>query len=397
NYATPWNAHWNSTESESSPDQKPRILVTGASGFLGGRVMEAMYLTNSATPVGTIRGWSRAARAARFPIDLVVCDIEDAQAVDHVVSQGFDAIVHTAYSDTRESIVGGTKNLLDAAAKHGVPRFVFISTAEVYGPGVSGIVTEESPTPSSGRLYGDAKIEAEQICRDREADGIATTILRPSLIHGPFSASWTIDIAKRLQSGRWGTFDESGEGTANLVYVDDLVRAIFACLADDAAVNETFNINGPNPPTWNEYFAAFNKALDQPDLQAISSNKSRFRTMIMDRIGAMADVVLDRFEDQLMNIYLKGGWASKVMKKVKSELDATPTGTELHDLYSRSARYDDSKLRNLLNFEPKFDLDRGLGLTVQWLALQELTNQDVPAFSPSDTEQDPSLREPVAT
>ena len=397
-YSEPWDDHWKNSSNVSVVATPPRILVTGASGFLGGRLVEAMQLSGAAIPVGTIRGWSRAARSARFPVELALCDIENAEQVDALVGQGFDAIVHTAKTDTRESIVGGTENLLRAAVKHNVGHLIHLSTAEVYGPGVSGKITEEAPTEPSDRLYGDAKIEAEQVCRQYADKGVATTILRPSLIYGPFSTSWTMDIAKRLQSGKWGTFDEQGDGFANLVYVDDLVRAILLCVNTDAAKNQTFNINGPDVPTWNDYFTRFNEILGQEKLQSISSSKSKLRTFVMDHIGGAAFALVDRYEDKLMEIYLRGGLASKMMKKLKGELDSTPSGGELHDLYTRKAIYDDSKIRSMLNFQSAFDMDLGMRLSAAWLCLQEQTTNQITFDHGSDgAASQPQREEPVAT
>ena len=396
-FQNPWNDHWRSGESVHVKATPPRILVTGASGFLGCRLIEAIQLSGAANVVGTIRGWTRAARPARYPVQLEICDIENADQVDALVGQGFDAIVHTAKTDTRESIVGGTENLLRSAAKHNVNHLVFLSTAEVYGPGVSGTITEDAPTEPSSRFYGDAKIEAEQVCRRYAESGVATTILRPSLIYGPFSNSWTADIAKRLQSGKWGTFDERGDGFANLVYVDDLVRAILCCVEKEAARNETFNVNGPEVPTWNEYFQQFNDALGQQPLQSISSGKSKLRTFVMDRISNASDFILDRYEDQLMEIYLRGGFAGKMMKKLKGELDCTPTGNELNDLYTRQARYDDAKIRQTLNFQPAFSLDLGLQLSTAWLSMHELTESPIAPDSRRSTDAAVSASQSVVS
>ncbi|MEM7313662.1 MAG: NAD(P)-dependent oxidoreductase [Planctomycetota bacterium] len=369
-----------------------RILVTGASGFVGGRLIEALRMLDKSA-VGTIRHWTRAARPARIGAEVVVCDIENPDDVARAMT-GVDAVVHCAYIDTHASIVGGTQNMLQAAKSAGVEHFIFISSAEVYDTTTVGDITEESPTiPVDGKDYKNWKIEAESLCREFN-DSLGVTILRPSLIYGPFGASWSIDIAKRLQSGKWGLF-EGRDGIANLVYVDDLVRLILHCLRDNRSRGQTFNSNGPNPPTWNEYFDAFNNTLGRPPLEQVSAARSGLRTKIMDAVSGVADIILDRFEDQLMEIYLKGGFASRVMKKIKGELDATPTGTELNDLYQRQFVLNTDKARNMLGFESTFDLNHGLQLTAEWLALHELLEQPLPNHK-QDASSEPQ-RETVTT
>ncbi len=368
------------------PDLKLRVLVTGASGFVGGRVVEAMHLSGFGEPVAAIRQWSRAARVARFagerfPGDIALCDILDPDQVHRAVAQ-VDAVVHCAYSDDRDAIVNGTRNLLIAAAEHNLSHFVYLSSAEVYGPTAAGEVTEQNATPKTGRLYGDAKAEAEAACREFAGLNLNTTILRPAIIYGPFGRSWTIDIAARLLSGKWGWFDELGDGIANLVYVDDLVQAIFLSLTANHTGSHTFNINGPDRISWNDYFAAFNTALGLPPLVRISANRSRWRTALMDHIGKTTDKIREHFEDQLMEIYLRGGWASQIMKRIKGNLDATPSTGELHDLYRRTAHYCDDQARELLQYEPRVDLNRGLQYSVDWLRHHELVPREASGAPP---------------
>lgn len=378
-YRMPWNDDVvGNLANIASPDVPPmRVLVTGASGFVGGRVVECLLQSSVATPVAAIRQWSRAARVARFGSEIVICDITDPRQVDAAVA-GVDAIVHLAKTDDRESIVGGTRHLLDAAIKHDVKSFVFLSTAEVYGPDVRGDVIETQTRPVTGRPYGDAKIEAEELCRSFHRLGLKPTILRPSLIYGPFSQSWTTDFAKRLQSGDWGTFEKHGDGRANLVYVDDLVQAILRSLTCQAARGEALNINGPEVLSWNEYFERFNEAMGRPPLPKISATKSKLKTKMMDSFGFVAEKIVDRFEDKLMEIYLRGGWPTKVMKSVKNKLNSTPSGNELNDLFSRHAVYDDQKAHDLLGYQPNFDMDRGLAVSVAWLQLHEVLSHSTP-------------------
>jgi nucleoside-diphosphate-sugar epimerase len=349
-----------------SLDCLKKVLVTGASGFVGGRVVEALYLSGLATPLAAIRAWNRAARVARFPVEITCCDILDSADV-HRAMDSVDAVVHCAYTDDRESIVSGTRNLLQSAFDRGVQRFVYLSSAEVYGPRVTGLIDETHPRHPTGSLYGDAKIEAEELCFKFARRGLPAVILRPSLIYGPFGQSWTIQIAKRLLSGHWGLFAEHGTGTANLVYVDDLVAAILRVLACDAAAGEAFHINGPESPSWNDYFAKFNEALGLAPLEEISPTRSRLRSLCMDRVREVTSFCQQRFRDPLMRVYLKGGVAGRWMRRLKSTLETTPSRGELEDLYSRHAIYGDVKARRILGFEPRVDLESGLALSVAWL------------------------------
>ena len=301
------------------PDVEPqqndrRLLITGASGFVGGRIVEACFLSGYAQPIAVVRNWTRAARPARFPVEIRTGDILDPEDAFRVAA-GAEAIVHCAYTDDRASIVEGTRNMLAAAARHQAKHFVYLSTAEVYGSHVQGTVTEATPTKLSGKLYGDAKIEAEALCRDFSGS-FGVTILRPAIIYGPFGSSWSIQIAKRLQSGRWRLLEQQGEGFANLVYVDDLVRVIMLALNRNASGTHVFNVNGPDRLTWNQYFQRFNAALGLPSMRRMSASRLRMRTMFMDQVGRITGAIKQRYYDRLMEIYLRNGWLSRQMKRL---------------------------------------------------------------------------------
>lgn len=346
---------------------RPRkVLVTGSSGFIGGRVVERLALENVDCVRALIHKWSRAARVAKFPIEIVAVDILDPPAVTTAM-QGVTHVVHCAFSDAPEVIIDGTRNLLSAALEAKVERFVFVSTAEVYGAKAAGTVDETTPTNHTGRTYGDAKIDAEQLCREFQARGLSTSIVRPAIVYGPFGRSWTVKVAKRLQSGLWSEFEGFGDGMCNAIFVDDLVSAILLAADHPAAGGETFNVNGGEIVTWNEYFRKLNTAIGLPPLERKSASKSARKTAVMGRIESVVRAFVSRFEDRLMDIYLRGGWASRIMKRVKTVFDSTPSTGELEDLYSRQAVYSDQKARTLLGYQPKFDLERGMALSVLWM------------------------------
>jgi nucleoside-diphosphate-sugar epimerase len=349
------------------------ILVTGAGGFLGGRIAESIYLSRFGKVRAGVRRWSSAARLCRFPIDVVMCDIMDAVRLAEPVD-GASAVVHCAYAGDKPSIIEGTRNMLEASLRAGVERFVYLSTAEVYGPHVEGDIIESQPYQYSGRDYSDGKIDAEQLCLEYHAKGLPVTILRPSLIYGPLGQSWTVRVATRLQSGNWGTFEEYGSGYCNLVYVDDLVSAIFSSIENPESAGEAFNINGPDVVTWNEYFQRFNQQLGGPPLPVISARSSRLKSVLRDGAQMVTSAAVDRFRGRVTRINQREGVGSAVIRHVKKALHTTPSQRELDSLYSRRARYVTTKAEELLQYSPRFDLDEGLRLSVLWLVHHSLVD-----------------------
>ena len=137
------------------------VLVTGASGFIGGRVVERLYLEGLANVRAGIHRWSSVARIARFPVELVKLDILDRNTLPRLM-EGSDYVIHCAYGD-KYTTVKGTENVLWSALEVGVRRVVHLSTVEVYG-NVSGYIDESSPLKYTGNEYADSKIDAEKVC-----------------------------------------------------------------------------------------------------------------------------------------------------------------------------------------------------------------------------------------
>ena len=343
---------------------EPRtILVTGAGGFIGGRMVEVFHALGSGTVRAGLRRWGSGARLGRFPVDLIKCDVRNTDEVRDAM-RGVTHVVHCAVGD-RDTTVGGTRAVLAAAQAAGVRRIVHLSTVDVYGT-PEGDVDETGTLTITGRPYGDSKIEAEEVCRDMAARGAPVTILRPTLVHGPFSATWTVAYAGRLHTRPWLVAEADAQGTCNLVYVDDLAGAVLAAFNTETAPGEAFNINGPERPTWHAYFTALNDAMGLPPLVAATPAGARFKAGIVQPFRQSAKFLLRHFEKQIMATYQRSQLARAVMKRAEGLIRQTPAPAEFA-VYSRRTNYSTAKAERVLGYRPLFPLAEALPLTAAWL------------------------------
>jgi nucleoside-diphosphate-sugar epimerase len=347
----------------SKMTEKETILVTGAGGFIGGWIVEVLHLSHTANARAGIRTWSSAARLARFPLEIVLCDVLDKESIVRAMT-GASCVIHCV-SGSSEAIIQGTENMLNVALAQNVRRFVQVSTTEVYG-NVDGKIDETSPCQSTGNPYGDAKLEAEKLCWGHYEKGLPVTVIRPSIVYGPFSRDWTIGFAQRLQSGNWGIFKGYGGGICNLVYVADLVSGILLAARHESAVGEAFNLVGPESITWNQYFKKFNTALGLPELRVIDPANARLRAAVMDPIRSLGKYVLKHYSAPLRKISQGNRRARGLMQYADRTLKTNPRMSEL-SLYNREALYLTTKARDMLGYKPRFGVDRGLELSVRWL------------------------------
>lgn len=349
------------------------ILVTGASGFIGGWLVESLYLNDSANVRAGIRSWSSAARLGRFPLEVALCDVMDKTQITKAMN-GVTCVIHCA-TGTKEIIIQGTKNILVVAQELGVNRFVHLSTAEVYGK-QSGEIDESFPYQYTGSPYGDSKIEAEKLCWEYYKMGLPVTVIRPSIVYGPFSKDWSVRLAQSLQSGNWGIFNGIGEGVCNLIYISDLVSGILLAAHHEDAVGEAFNMVGPEWISWNQYFQRFNTALGLPKLRVTSPSRARLTASIMEPVRSSAKLVLNHFTYPIKKISQKYKFAREVMRSVEKTMRTSP---RLHglSLYNRDALYLTTKAQNILGFRPRLDVETGLELTVRWLNHLGLVDRDI--------------------
>ena len=340
-----------------------RILVTGAGGFVGGRIVEVVHELKPGSVRAGVRRWSSAARIGRLPVEIVPCDVRSADSVRSAM-KGVTAVVHCAHGDSNTN-VEGTRVVLDEAHRAGVQRVVHLSTVAVHGR-VEGSVSESSPFAPGSDGYAISKIQSEEICAEYTRRGLAITVLRPTIVYGPFSDLWTVEFAQRLSAGEWFLPERFTNGICNLVYVDDLVKAVLLSLQNESAVGQTFIVNGAERPTWNEYFEALNDALGLPPLRPASPLRSRIKAGVMLPVRKTAKFVLKRFQPLILRIYQQSRIAKSLMRRAETAIRNSPTHAEF-ELYSLRVSYDGQHARESLGFEPRFSMRDGIELSVEWL------------------------------
>jgi nucleoside-diphosphate-sugar epimerase len=340
-----------------------RVLVTGAGGFIGGRIVEVMHELNPGSVRAGIHRWSKAARIGRLPVEIVQCNITSVESV-RTAMKGVDAVVHCARGDSTTNI-DGTRVILDEALRAGVRRVVYLSSVAVYGR-QEGSLTEASPTAPGSDAYALSKVDAEKICAEYGRRGLAITVVQPTIVYGPYSDLWTVEFAQRLAAGEWFLPERFTQGICNLVYVDDVVKAVLQSLENETAIGQTFIVNGEERPTWNEYFHALNDALGLPPLRPASAMRSRMKAGVMMPVRKTAKFVLKRFQPLVMRTYQRSKLAKRLMRRAETAIRNAPTTGEF-DLYSRRASYEGRKARELLSFQPAFSMRDGVELSVAWL------------------------------
>ena len=244
------------------PKGPQKVLVTGASGFIGGRVAEVLHFGHGWQVRGLVHNPSSAARLARLPVEMVQGDLKSPADVAKAVA-GCDAVVHcaigTAYGQRKEIFavtVGGTQTLVDAARAAGVKRFVHLSSIAVHGNDVDGAIDEMTPIrPPKGDDYSESKAEAEAVVRRAVRVGLPALMFRPGNVYGPFSKTFIVRPMQYLARNAL-VLAGSADTPSNTVYVDNLVRAIICGLEAPPGVcdGRAFTISDGDDWTWGRFY-----------------------------------------------------------------------------------------------------------------------------------------------
>lgn len=247
-----------------------RILVTGATGFVGSHLVERLARASD-HPVGAagprvralIRPSSDLTYLEGLPLETSVGHLEDPASIREAVDD-VEVVIHLgaltrarneeAFRSVNEI---GTRTLLQAAADSGsVRRFIYVSSLSAVGPATEGRPVEPHDDPHPLSAYGRSKLAGESACAEY-AEAMAICILRPPAVYGPRD----VDLLHFFRLARWGILPVPTGPTRwiQLIHVSDLCRAIsLSAFADP--VTGTYHVAGPTAYTWVEILGLMARA-----------------------------------------------------------------------------------------------------------------------------------------
>jgi nucleoside-diphosphate-sugar epimerase len=335
-----------------------RVLVTGASGMLGGAVASQLAARGD-----EVTCFQRSASGSGLRD--VLGDVRDAPALARA-AEGGEAVVHLAalvaprsrWADAYAVNVHGAVNAQRAARPCG--RFVHVSTPSVAFRDVPAVAGAGEPATYAGRdTYARSKAIAEQLVLDR--GDFPTVVVRPHLVWGPGDTQLVGRIVSRARQGRLAVPDH-GRALIDTTYVDDAAAAIVAALdraePGSEACGRAFVVTGSDPRPVGELIGGILRAAGLPDaVRSIPAPLASAAGRISDRFWRGAEPPITRFAARQLSV---AHW------------------------------FDQRETRRVLRWEPRVGVDEGLERLAAWFATLQEGRREVDR--PAARDQSPARR-----
>lgn len=319
---------------------KKKVLVTGASGFLGRRAVLALQ-EKGHDVVAFVRASSEKSLLENAGAEIAIGDITNVDSL-RAAATGVDAIVHAAADtmgteDAGKSVtLGGTLNVLDVCRSQSIEKLVYISSCSVYEMATarSGQTIDETHTlesrPKERGPYTQYKLEAENAVSDASRNNATkSVILRPGSIYGPGTDVFPAMLGFAIK-GRFFVVIGMGGMCPPWVHVDNVADAIRLSIEEGAAEGQIFNVVDAPPVSKRQYIDKLIRKLT-PDARVV---------YVPYAIIYAATVA----QELLFAIIRKKPFLTRY-RLVSSQ---------------RNVTIDGSKIRNHLDWEPAVNLDEAI-------------------------------------
>ena len=318
---------------------KKRVLITGASGFLGNQLIEAA-LDHQLDPVAAIRASSKTDHLKQFPVTFVTVNLEQTDELAALLkSEQIDYLIHAAGAtkaknqdayDYNNEVIARKVGL--AAEKAGIKKMVLVSSLAAAGPihMHQGLI-DETVQPKPVTAYGRSKLKGEQALSSLD---IPLAIIRPTAIYGPREKDIFL-IVKMIQRG-WDLYIGKFNQQLSFVHGRDVAEAILlAALQEDAT--GIYHISDGT---------AYNRYALADLLQDLLGKKASRWHLPLPLVRSLA------WGSDQINALLK---TSSIFNSEK-----------LAELTAENWACDISKARTELNFNPRYSLKEGWENTLRW-------------------------------
>jgi nucleoside-diphosphate-sugar epimerase len=329
---------------------KPRVLVTGAPGWLGSSLVEALTGGFRSGPVDhrpesvrivSLPGSDARALTATGKVEVASADLRDRRLPDGLFD-GIDTVYHCAgvihakrIKDLYTINVDATRNLLEAAIAAKVRRFVFVSSNSPAGLNASPtqLMLEEDP-PRPYLNYGLSKLQSEWLVNDAHRAGkIEGVILRPCWFYGPNQPLRQTTFFKMIKKGHPPIVGK-GDNLRSMSYVDNTVQGLILARDVQKAAGQTYWITDRRPYSFIEILETVGKLLGV-------SIRPRYLPGITGDVARLADSLL-----QMTGLY----------------------NQEIHVLgeLGESIAVSIEKAKRELGYDPQIDLEEGMRRSIEW-------------------------------
>jgi len=383
-----------------------KVLITGATGFLGGRLAERLSLSKPQTKVrGLVHNSYAASRLARLPVEMVTGDITSFKEMRDAV-RGCNVVIHCAYGGSSET-VAGTECVIRAALQNGVKKFIHISSVAVYGysPSAENIRNEKCDYKYTNDDYCDSKINSEKIAFHYcESENLPLVVLRPANIFGPYSKPWTLGPISML-ARKCCVLVNGGFSPSNVVYVDNVVDAIKLAIEQEGAIGQALNISSDEVISWRALFTRYASMFDCPppvlnlSLEEVGSERAKYFGELLKRMlfhPRQIPAILPSIssENKLAKALVSAAAKPKLKSKIvalnsclpgKTKIDFTMStnsknvpaidrvpNRNLLKIFTLPFQFPIRSVTRVLGYKPKFSFDDGMKLTEKWLKYQRL-------------------------
>lgn len=273
------------------------VLVTGASGFIGARLVEALLARGETVHVLGRRSSDLSAFEGT-PVSVFRGELHSPDDVRAAMS-GCDRVYHLAAfaknwarrpEDVHRINRDALENIFGQARALGVRRVVYTSTVMVYGPSDGGPVDETTVRgipPMT--LYEESKIDGERVVERALADGLDVVIVHPTRVFGPghlTEANSTTILMKQYLEGSWRLLPGDGTAAGNYVYVADVVQGCIAAM-ERGRTGGHYILGGENL-TFDEFFALLAEATGKRRrLMPVPQQLAYGAAVVLEKLGSM--------------------------------------------------------------------------------------------------------------